>query len=385
MKHDDSNLVVATADREKVIVKTSIVGILANVLLAAFKVVVGAASHSIAVILDAVNNLTDALSSVVTIVGAKLGAKAPNKKHPLGYGRIEYLSAMIVAALVLYAGITSLVESVKKILHPSASSYSIVSLIIIVVAIGTKLILGRYVKKKGEAVNSGALVASGADASFDAILSASVLLSALLNRFLGLSLEAYVGVLLSAFIIKAGFDMMSDTLDDLIGHRSDPAMVARVKKILNEAEEVNGAFDLFLFNYGPDKYYGTAHVELPDTMTVDEVDLLIRRLQFEIYKKTGVIMTGIGVYSYNTSDEEAARMQNAIHHAVMSHDWALQMHGFYVDKERMIIHLDVVLSFDVEAQEALKILYEEINGLYPQYDLQIVPDVDVSDSYKIKQ
>lgn len=385
MKHDDSNLVIATADREKVIVKTSIVGILANVLLAAFKVVVGAASHSIAVILDAVNNLTDALSSVVTIVGAKLGAKAPNKKHPLGYGRIEYLSAMIVAALVLYAGITSLVESVKKILHPSASSYSIVSLIIIAVAIGTKLILGRYVKKKGETVNSGALVASGADASFDAILSASVLLSALLNRFLGLSLEVYVGVLLSAFIIKAGFDMMSDTLDDLIGHRSDPAMVARVKKILNEAEEVNGAFDLFLFNYGPDKYYGTAHVELPDTMTVDEVDLLIRRLQFEIYKKTGVIMTGIGVYSYNTSDEEAARMQNAIHHAVMSHDWALQMHGFYVDKERMIIHLDVVLSFDVEAQEALKILYEEINGLYPQYDLQIVPDVDVSDSYKIKQ
>ena len=201
-----------------------------------------------------------------------------------------------------------------------------------------------------------------------------------MNRFLGLSLEAYVGVLLSAFIIKAGFDMMSDTLDDLIGHRSDPAMVARVKKILNDAKGVRGAYDIILFNYGPEKYYGTAHVELPDTMTVDGVDLLIRRLQFEIYKKTGVIMTGIGVYSHNTSDEEAARMQNAVHHAVMSHDWALQMHGFYVDKERMIIHLDVVLSFDVKAQEALKILYEEINGLYPQYDLQIVPDVDVSDS-----
>lgn len=378
MKHDDPNLVIATADREKVIVKTSIVGILANVLLAAFKAVVGAASHSIAVILDAVNNLTDALSSLVTIVGAKLGAKAPNKKHPLGYGRIEYLSAMIVAALVLYAGITSFVESVKKILHPSASSYSTVSLIIIAVAIGTKLILGHYVKKKGEAVNSGALVASGADASFDAILSASVLLSALLNRFFGLSLEAYVGILLSAFIIKAGFDMMSDTLDDLIGHRSDPGMVARVKKVLNEAEEVNGAYDLFLFNYGPEKYYGTAHVELPDTMTVDEVDLLIRHLQYDVYEKTGVIMTGIGVYSYNTIDKKATQMENEIRRAVMGHDWALQMHGFYVDHERMTIHLDVVVSFDVDPAEALKTLYEEVEALYPDYKLQIVPDVDVS-------
>lgn len=252
------------------------------------------------------------------------------------------------------------------------------SLIIIAVAIGTKLILGRYVKKKGEAVNSGALVASGADASFDAILSASVLLSALLNRFLGLSLEAYVGVLLSAFIIKAGFDMMSDTLDDLIGHRSDPAMVARVKKILNEAEEVNGAFDLFLFNYGPDKYYGTAHVELPDTMTVDEVDRLTRHLQYRVYEKTGVIMTGIGVYSYNTTDEKATIMENAIHNVVMHHDWALQVHGFYVDHQRMTIHLDVVLSFDVDRTVALKTLHEEIETLYPDYKLQIVPDVDVS-------
>lgn len=380
MKHDDQSMILEAVDREKVIVKTSVIGVLTNVFLAGFKAAVGVASHSIAVTLDAVNNLTDALSSVVTIVGAKLGAKAPNKKHPLGYGRIEYLSAMIVAALVLYAGITSLVESVKKIMHPGVSAYSNVSLVIIAVGIVAKLILGRFVKEKGEKVNSGALIASGSDASFDAVLSASVFLSALLNRLAGLSLEAYVGILLSVVIIKAGFDMMSDTLDDLIGHRSDATMVARVKKILNDAEDVRGAYDIILFNYGPEKYYGTAHVELPDTMTVDGVDLLIRRLQFEIYKKTGVIMTGIGVYSHNTSDEEAARMQNAIHHAVMSHDWALQMHGFYVDQERMIIHLDVVLSFDVEAQEALKILYEEINGLYPQYDLQIVPDVDVSDS-----
>ena len=166
MSNENKDMTALAADREKTIVRTSIIGILTNVLLAAFKAAVGIISNSIAVTLDAVNNLSDALSSVVTIIGAKLGAKAPDKKHPLGYGRIEYLSSMIVAAIVLYAGITSLVESVKKIIHPEAADYGTISLIIIAVAIVVKLVLGRYVKKQGEKVNSGALVASGKDASF---------------------------------------------------------------------------------------------------------------------------------------------------------------------------------------------------------------------------
>lgn len=171
-------------DRQGVIVKTSLVGVGANVLLAAFKAAVGLGTHSIAVTLDAVNNLSDALSSVVTILGAKLGAKAPDQNHPLGYGRIEYLSSMLVAALVLYAGVTSLVESIKKIFNPVEVDYTVLSLMILAVGILAKLVLGAYVKKQGERVHSGALLASGADASFDALLSASVLGSALIYLFL---------------------------------------------------------------------------------------------------------------------------------------------------------------------------------------------------------
>ena len=154
MEQQSSDIAVLTANREKTIVRTSIVGILTNLLLVGFKAFVGLVSNSIAVILDAVNNLSDALSSVVTIIGAKLGAKQPDKKHPLGYGRIEYLSSMIVAALVLYAGITSLVESVKKIIHPEAADYGTISIIIISVAIVVKLILGLYVKKQGKKVKT---------------------------------------------------------------------------------------------------------------------------------------------------------------------------------------------------------------------------------------
>ena len=161
-------------NRQKVIVRTSIIGIAANIVLSAFKAFVGFATNSIAVTLDAVNNLSDALSSVITIVGAKLSNKLPDKKHPLGYGRIEYLSAMVVAAIVLYAGGTSAVESVKKIIHPETADYSTASLVIIASAVVVKLVLGKFVKRQGERVNSGALVASGADALFDAILSLSV-------------------------------------------------------------------------------------------------------------------------------------------------------------------------------------------------------------------
>ena len=199
-------------NREQIIVRTSYVGIAVNILLAAFKAIVGLASHSIAVVLDAVNNLSDALSSVITILGAKLAGKKPDRKHPLGHGRIEYISAMIVSAIVLYAGITSLVESVKKIIEPDEVSYTTISLVIIGVAVVAKILLGRYVKAKGESVGSGALVASGTDAMSDAILSFAVLVTALVYTFTGISLEAYVGVIISIFIIKAGIEMISDTI-----------------------------------------------------------------------------------------------------------------------------------------------------------------------------
>ena len=379
MDNQSNDIAILVANREKTIVKTSIIGIAANILLVIFKMFVGLMSNSIAVILDAVNNLSDALSSVVTIIGAKLGAKQPDKKHPLGYGRIEYLSSMIVAALVLYAGITSLVESVKKIIHPETADYTTISIIIISAAIVVKLILGLYVKKKGREVNSGALTASGSDAMFDAILSASVLASAIVFLIWGISLEAYVGVVISGFIIKAGIEMMIETLNDIIGKREDAETTKELKQIICEEESVLGAYDVTLFNYGPNKNYGSVHIELPDTMNVDDVDRLTRKIQADVYMKTGIILTGIGVYSFNTSDDEAAQMRNTIQKAVMSHDWALQMHGFYADTEKKTVRFDVVVSFDINRKEAIEILCKEVGELYPGYEIMIIPDVDIAD------
>ncbi len=369
----------ALVSRDKVIVRTSVIGIIANVLLAAFKAAAGLIANSIAVVLDAVNNLSDALSSVITIIGTKLANRRPDKKHPLGHGRIEYLSAMIVAALVLYAGITSLVESVKKIIRPEAADYSAVTLIVVGAAIIVKLLLGRFVKSQGKKVNSGALVASGTDAVSDAILSASVLASAIIFMTTGLSLEAYVGVIIAVFIIKSGVELMLEALGDILGHRESPEVTKAIKQLINSEPEVRGAYDLILYNYGPSRSYGSVHIELPDTMSVDEVDVLTRRIQAKVFTETGVILTGVGVYSFNTKNSEAAAIRNAVQQKVFSHDWALQLHGFYADTAAKTMRFDVVTSFDVEPRECVQTLCEEIKRLYPDYSVLVTPDVDVTD------
>jgi cation diffusion facilitator family transporter len=374
------NSLPGAENREKVIVRTSIVGILANVFLAALKFTIGLVANSVAVISDAVNNLSDALSSVITIVGTKLAAKAPDKKHPMGYGRIEYLSALIVSAIVLYAGITAFVDSVKKIIHPEEVSYTIVSVVIIAAAVAVKLVLGAYVKKKGKEVNSGSLTASGEDASHDAILSASVLVSALIFMIFHVNLEAWVGALISVFIVKAGLEMISEAVDEMLGVRVSSELSGRIKETVNAVPGVQGTYDLLLNNYGPDRYIASLHVELDETMTVRELDGLTRRLQQEVYAATGVILATVGVYSVNAEDTEAARIREDVRSRVLAHPEVLQFHGFYADTEAKHMTFDVILDFAAEDRQTLyEAIREEVRAAWPDYEIRVTLDVDASD------
>ena len=281
------------AKRDTVIVRTSIIGILANVFLAAFKATVGMLTHSIAIVLDAVNNLTDAISSVITIVGTKFASKNPDKKHPFGYGRIEYLSAMIIAVLVLYAGVTSLTESVKKIFDPDTPDYNVVSLIIVAVAVIVKIVLGKYVKFTGEKVNSDSLINSGKDAMLDSVISASTLVAAGIFIWKGFKLEAYLGSVIALVIIKSGFDMLKETLSKVLGESADPDLVRTIKKTVLSFDDVSGVYDLVLNNYGPDAFNGSVHIEIPDTYSVNKLDELVRAITEKVYAEHGVYLTAI--------------------------------------------------------------------------------------------
>ena len=369
-----------TKSRDAVIVRTSVIGILANVFLAAFKAAVGLTAHSIAIVMDAVNNLSDAASSVITIVGTKLAGKEPDKKHPFGYGRIEYLSAMIISILVLYAGVTAFVESIKKIINPEAPDYSTLSLIIVAVAVLVKIILGRYVKRVGEKVNSDSLVNSGEDATLDSVISASTLLAAGIYLIFHVSLEAWLGAVIAAVIIKSGIGMLRETLSKILGERADAQLARDIKATINGYPEVSGAYDLVLHNYGPDAYNGSVHIEVPDTLSADDLDKLLRRIAVDVNKQHHVILTAIGVYSYNTKDPQAAEAREKVSQLVTANPCVLQMHGFYLDKAEKSLRFDIVVSFDAkDRRQVYREVCESVQKQYPDYTLQVTMDTDFSE------
>ncbi|MBR6173427.1 MAG: cation transporter [Eubacterium sp.] len=367
-------------NREKEIIRTSIIGILANVSLAGFKAGVGLIANSIAIVLDAVNNLTDALSSLITIIGTKLAGKKPDKKHPLGHGRIEYLTAMVIALIILYAGMVSLKESITKIIEPQTPDYGVASLVIVSVAIVVKLVLGHYVKSVGKRVQSDALIASGQDARMDAVISTSTLISAIIFLIFQVSLEAWLGILISFFILKTGYDVLSSTLSQILGERIDGELSKEIKQTLVEHPQVQGAYDLILHSYGPNTLIGSVHVEIPDTMRADEIDHLERELQQEVYLKHHVMLTGIGIYSYNTRGDASAQLRESIRDMVMANPYVLQMHGFYINEETKDVRFDLVISFTTpdREQEYCKIV-EMLRATYPEYNIAVTLDSDISD------
>lgn len=366
--------------REGIIVRTSIIGIAANLFLAAFKAAVGILAGSIAVVLDAVNNLSDALSSLITIIGTKLASKKPDSKHPYGYGRIEYLSATIISVIVLYAGVTSLVESVKKIITPETPDYSVVSLIIIAAGVMVKILLGRYVKGVGEKVDSDSLVNSGEDATNDAVISSATLVAAVLFMMTGLSLEAYLAAVISVVIIKSGIEMLNDMISRMLGERVDSELSKEIKATVASVDGARGAYDLFLHDYGPDRMMGSVHVEVPDTMTADQLDVMTRTIEKRVFAKHHVALTAVGFYSHNTKDDESAKIYENIRRIVSEIDHVLQIHGFYCDLKEKTIRFDAVVDFKAPDRNAVwQQVCAAVLEAYPDYKLTVALDADTAD------
>ena len=363
--------------REKIIVRTSMIGIVANIFLVILKTTIGLLSNSIAIVLDAVNNLSDVASSLITIVGTKLAGKEPDKKHPFGHGRIEYLSAMLIAVIILYAGITSLFESGKQIIHPETPEYIPVSLIIIGVAVVVKIVLGFYVKRVGKKVNSDSLINSGEDATLDAVISFSTLVAAGIFLFFQISLEAILGAIISVVILKSGISMLKSTISQLLGEQSDIEVAKKIQKSVMQFPNVLGVYDLVLNNYGPNRWNGSLHIEVPDTFSVADLDQLLREIAIKVIRTHQVRLTAIGVHSVNTKDNEVVAAQKKVKEIALAHKYIRQVHGFYLMKEQKRMRFDLVVSFDAEnREEAFRVAVEDIKKAFPGYELQVAMDAD---------
>jgi len=365
-------------ERQNKIIKTSILGIVLNVILAGFKAVVGVLVNSIAIILDAVNNFSDVLSSVITIVGTKLSSKKPDKQHPYGHGRIEYFTSVIISIIVMYAGVTAFRESFDKIIHPVESNYTIPSMIIIGVAVVVKVLMGSHFKKVGEELDSDTLIASGLDATMDSVLSLSTLVAAIMNFMWGFSSEGYLGIVISVIIIRSSVKMLKETIDNLIGIRVDAEITKAIREKVNSYKEVQGTYDLSLHNYGPNYFVGSCHIQVRDDMTAREIHALTRKIMMDIFEEYGIVIT-IGIYAANDYGEYL-EIKNRLINILSKYDSVLQMHGFYVDEKKKRISFDIVVSFDEENPDGLrKKIIRNIKKEYPEYSYIVVIDTDVAD------
>ena len=366
-------------DRSSQIIKTSWIGIATNVLLAGFKAVVGILASSVAIVMDAVNNLSDALSSFITIVGTKLSQRPADRKHPFGFGRIEYFSAIIIAVIVLSAGITSLIESVKKIFHPTEPSYTTVTLIVIIVAIVVKLILGQYVKRKGEQLNSDALIASGSDALFDAVITLATLVSAGVMLLWHVSLDGILGALISLVIIKAGVEMLASPVNELLGASIPAELTRQIRQEVSAFEGVHGVFDLILHNYGHDVKIGSLHINVYDTMSAHDIHRLTRQISTEMFRLHGIIMT-VGVYAVATGDNRRAELQSKVMQTLAAHRDIVQVHGFLYSERDNMLSVDVVPDITVHDDDALvSRLTAEIQPFVPEMKVVVVVDHNYSE------
>lgn len=366
-------------NRSKKIVQTSVVGILTNLGLVVLKAIVGIIANSIAIIMDAINNLSDALSSVITIVGTKLSQKKPDAKHPYGHGRVEYLTSLIISVIIIIAGSSAIVESVITIIENRKPTFEIWSVILIAIAVLVKVVLGLYFRHMGKKLNSEALKGSGIDALFDALLSFATLVSIVVMLIWKVNIEGYVGIIIGLFMIKSGIDVLRTSLSSIIGERTSKETSEAIKKLVCSNPEVKGAYDLIVNNYGPDRGIGSIHIEVDDDLTAKEIHPLTRKIATQVYQEFGIIMT-VGIYATNSSNKEISAIREIIQKDVLSHETIKQMHGFYVDQETKTISFDVIIDFkDKDAPKLIKELHDKLAEKFPDYHFIIVEDKDFTD------
>ena len=368
-----------TTTRNKNIIITSIIGIVTNFFLALFKAIVGFLSGSISIVLDSVNNISDVASSVITIIGTRLATKKPDKEHPFGHGRMEYLSSLIISIIILYAGFTSIIESIKKLINPGKLEYTVFSIVVVIIAVFVKIFLGLYVKSKGKQYNSSSLINSGNDALLDSVISFSTLLSALIFLLTGISIEAYLGIIISIVIIKTGIDMIRSATSSILGERVDIELIKSVKKTILSYPDVLGVYDIIFNNYGPNSYYGSVHIEVSNTHSIDYVDELLRNITSDVYTKHGIVLSAIGIYSIDKTNHDVRDARKKIKKILSKYNTVLQMHGFYFNKEKKTIQFDIVISFEeINKSKLYDDIYNKIKKIYPDYDINISFDNDFS-------
>ncbi|MBO4369935.1 MAG: cation transporter [Paludibacteraceae bacterium] len=363
--------------REQAITRTSVIGIIINVFLVIFKALVGFLANSLTIMVDAVNNLTDVMSAVITIGGIKLAHKRADKEHPFGHGRFEYFSSILIALLVFGAGVLSLVESIRKIIHPLQTAYTWVTLLVVFAAIASKIFITVFYRKNGKKYKSDALLASSYDALFDILISISTLIGAVTNMIWSFNIDGYIGVLISVFIVKAGVELIISPLNEVVGARADLDLCRKINSEVCQIDGVMGAYDLVVHNYGPERIIGSVYIEIDASKRADEVQMLCHRIELALRDKYGIDMT-IGIYTISDATTEVGQMQRKIKQMVLQYPGIVQAHGIVADPMMRELSLDILVDYRQDTEAIAQQVLDDLQSKYPDYHIKLKKDLDFS-------
>ena len=342
-------------EREKVGTKASVVGIVTNAALFGLKFILGSMMRSVAVIADGFNNLSDAASSIVSLIGFKVAGKKPDAKHPFGYGRIEYIAALVVSFLILTTGLSVIKDSFANIIKPESLSVTLAGFIGLGISIVAKIVLGLYTKRLGKKIDSISLIASGTDALNDVVVTFATVISMVVFMIFKVNIDGYIGCVVAFFIIKAGIEVVTDALGPLLGQPADKEVVDKIEEIILSGEGIVGVHDLVVHNYGPGRIFASAHAEIPSDCDLLRMHDIIDQIETKIFKEINVEIT-IHFDPIDVNNDNLARMREKVAEVVNNIDSTLKFHDF-----RMVSgHTHTNLIFDIVYPYNCKLKEEEV-------------------------
>lgn len=346
--------------REKYGTLSSFVGIFCNILLFSIKYIMGSLSNSISVISDAFNNLSDCASCVVTLFGYKLAAKPADKDHPFGHGRMEYLTSLSIAVVIIVVGLELLKNSAVKIIHPEAVRFSVIALISLIVSICVKLWMSLFNTKLGKRINSSIMLATAKDSRSDVIATSAALIALIASVFTSLPVDGVMGVLVSIFVLKSGYDIVKDTVDELLGKPADSEITEKIRNIVKESPKVIGIHDMIIHNYGPGNMIGSCHVEVRSDENFTLIHDIIDSIERNIHEKLGILMT-IHMDPIEVDNEQVNLCKGKVERIISKLDNRLHMHDFRLVTGETHTNLifDLVVPYDCKYTD--KQLKEEID------------------------
>lgn len=370
---------VKSEERQKTITRVGITGIITNLALATVKLAVGLASSSVSIINDAVNNASDCISSLLTMIFYAIGRRRPSRKHPLGYGRMEYLSALVVAMLVVITGFQCFISSISVIKEPKPVSLSSIGYIVIFASILAKVFLSRLNYTKGKKIDSQAMLATGKDALSDVLVTSLTLISAFFGPLTTLPLDGIAGLAVSLFIIYTGLSSLFETSSSIMGERPGEATVVKIRQLIEKHPPLKGGYDIMLHNYGPERTMGTCNVEVPIDTHAEDIFNAMTDATKDILAETGIYMT-FGLFAVNDYRSDVRKMKEDVLKTMKkTSSNVLSLHAFHIHFDTHTVHFDVVVDFRARNYvELKKKLTESLQKVYPDYsfDFTVDPEYD---------